>query len=163
MKIYDGRRRGSLTVSHSFQGAQVRAWCHKNLNDIISVCYLHLWSVFLLQVASYFGHSVAVADINSDGWGDTNKFCSRVCLIGAQCFSVSQCFCLFLFGIKVKPLCSLDDVLIGAPLYMDRVKEQLQERGQVWNITLFLPLSFRPNVFLFSFCCLFCADSSMNK
>lgn len=65
VKIYDGRRRGSLTVSHSFQGA---------------------------QVASYFGHSVAVADINSDG---------------------------------------LDDVLIGAPLYMDRVKEQLQERGQV--------------------------------
>uniref|UniRef100_A0A667WUF2 Uncharacterized protein n=1 Tax=Myripristis murdjan TaxID=586833 RepID=A0A667WUF2_9TELE len=26
---------------------------------------------------------------------------------------------------------SLDDVIIGAPLYMDRVKEQLQERGQV--------------------------------
>uniref|UniRef100_A0A7N8XVA4 Integrin, alpha 2b n=1 Tax=Mastacembelus armatus TaxID=205130 RepID=A0A7N8XVA4_9TELE len=45
-----------------------------------------------LLVASYFGHSLAVVDINSDG---------------------------------------LDDVLIGAPLYMDRVMEQLQERGQV--------------------------------
>lgn len=27
---------------------------------------------------------------------------------------------------------SLDDVLIGAPLFMARVTEQLQERGQVW-------------------------------
>uniref|UniRef100_A0A665WIN8 Integrin, alpha 2b n=1 Tax=Echeneis naucrates TaxID=173247 RepID=A0A665WIN8_ECHNA len=43
-------------------------------------------------VASYFGHSVAVTDINRDG---------------------------------------LDDVVIGAPLFMDRVMEQLQERGQV--------------------------------
>ncbi|XP_039980117.1 integrin alpha-IIb [Xiphias gladius] len=65
VKIYDGRSSRSLSVYHVFQGA---------------------------QVASYFGHSVAVADINSDG---------------------------------------LDDVLIGAPLYMDRVMEQLQERGQV--------------------------------
>uniref|UniRef100_A0A665WJQ6 Integrin, alpha 2b n=1 Tax=Echeneis naucrates TaxID=173247 RepID=A0A665WJQ6_ECHNA len=45
-----------------------------------------------LLVASYFGHSVAVTDINRDG---------------------------------------LDDVVIGAPLFMDRVMEQLQERGQV--------------------------------
>ncbi|XP_071400047.1 integrin alpha-IIb-like, partial [Centroberyx affinis] len=64
VKIYDGRTSSSLRVYHSFLGG---------------------------QVASYFGHSVAVTDINSDG---------------------------------------LDDVLIGAPLYMDRVKEQLQERGQ---------------------------------
>lgn len=28
---------------------------------------------------------------------------------------------------------SLDDVLIGAPLFMARVTEQLQERGQVWS------------------------------
>ncbi|KAM3863747.1 integrin alpha-IIb-like [Diretmus argenteus] len=65
VKIYDGRSSGTLRVYHKFLGG---------------------------QVASYFGHSVAVTDINSDG---------------------------------------LDDVLIGAPLYMDRVTEQLQERGQV--------------------------------
>lgn len=65
VKVYDGRSIKMLRVSHIFLGA---------------------------QVASYFGHSVAVSDINSDG---------------------------------------LDDVLIGAPLYMDRVTEQLQERGQV--------------------------------
>ncbi|KAM9392849.1 integrin alpha-IIb isoform 2-T2 [Pholidichthys leucotaenia] len=47
---------------------------------------------FGVQAASYFGHSVAVADVNSDG---------------------------------------LDDVLVGAPLYLDRVSGQLQERGQV--------------------------------
>ncbi|XP_043956298.1 integrin alpha-IIb isoform X2 [Gambusia affinis] len=65
VKIYDGRTAGSLRVHHTFLGT---------------------------QVASYFGHSVAVVDINSDG---------------------------------------LDDVLIGAPLFMDRVMGQLQERGQV--------------------------------
>ncbi|XP_029363936.1 integrin alpha-IIb isoform X2 [Echeneis naucrates] len=65
VKIYDGRGSGSLHVRHIFQGT---------------------------QVASYFGHSVAVTDINRDG---------------------------------------LDDVVIGAPLFMDRVMEQLQERGQV--------------------------------
>uniref|UniRef100_A0A7N8YN46 Integrin, alpha 2b n=1 Tax=Mastacembelus armatus TaxID=205130 RepID=A0A7N8YN46_9TELE len=65
VKIYDGRSVGTLRLYHTFLGA---------------------------QVASYFGHSLAVVDINSDG---------------------------------------LDDVLIGAPLYMDRVMEQLQERGQV--------------------------------
>ncbi|KAM9744856.1 integrin alpha-IIb [Menidia menidia] len=65
VRIYDGKPGGDLWVYHSFMGA---------------------------QVASYFGHSVAVGDVDGDG---------------------------------------LDDVLIGAPLFMDRVKGQLQERGQV--------------------------------
>ncbi|XP_029944730.1 integrin alpha-IIb [Salarias fasciatus] len=65
VKIYDGRSQVSLWVHHTFRGS---------------------------QVASYFGHSVAVTDVNGDG---------------------------------------LEDVLIGAPLFMDRVMEQLQERGQV--------------------------------
>lgn len=33
-------------------------------------------------------------------------------------------------------VCSLDDVLIGAPLFMDKVMEQLQERGQVEFISV---------------------------
>ncbi|KAG7232149.1 hypothetical protein INR49_009489 [Caranx melampygus] len=40
--IYDGRSSGTLSVCHVFHGA---------------------------QVASYFGHSVAVTDVNSDGFG----------------------------------------------------------------------------------------------
>uniref|UniRef100_A0A673X8H4 Integrin, alpha 2b n=1 Tax=Salmo trutta TaxID=8032 RepID=A0A673X8H4_SALTR len=50
-------------------------------------------ATFILQVASYFGHSVAVTDINNDGQ---------------------------------------DDILIGAPLFMECVSgQQLQEVGQV--------------------------------
>ncbi|XP_028268067.1 integrin alpha-IIb isoform X2 [Parambassis ranga] len=76
VRIYDGRSSGLLRVYHTFQGA---------------------------QVASYFGHSVAVADVNNDG---------------------------------------MDDVLVGAPLFMDRVMEQLQERGQV-----VLYLQKKPGIF----------------
>ncbi|XP_008298146.1 integrin alpha-IIb [Stegastes partitus] len=65
VKIYDGRSSGTLKVHQTFLGA---------------------------QVASYFGHSVAVTDVNGDG---------------------------------------LEDVLVGAPLFMDRVMEMPQERGQV--------------------------------
>ncbi|KAM6957804.1 integrin alpha-IIb [Aplochiton taeniatus] len=64
VKIYNGAY-NRLTEHHAFQGP---------------------------QVASYFGHSVAVSDINGDG---------------------------------------LDDVLVGAPLFMERVAGQLQELGQV--------------------------------
>ncbi|XP_062342010.1 integrin alpha-IIb [Osmerus eperlanus] len=66
VKIYDGDSSRILLVHHTFPGT---------------------------QVASYFGHSVAVTDINNDG---------------------------------------LEDVLVGAPLFMERVSGQhLQEVGQV--------------------------------
>ncbi|CAB1341515.1 unnamed protein product, partial [Coregonus sp. 'balchen'] len=66
VKIYNGNAINFLGVKHTFLGS---------------------------QVASYFGHSVAVTDINNDG---------------------------------------RDDILIGAPLFMERVSgQQLQEVGQV--------------------------------
>ncbi|KAI1884130.1 hypothetical protein AGOR_G00223280 [Albula goreensis] len=66
VKIYNGKSRHTLRVFHTFYGTQVTA---------------------------YFGHSVAVTDINNDG---------------------------------------RDDVLIGAPLFMERQSSQhLQEVGQV--------------------------------
>ncbi|CAB1341528.1 unnamed protein product [Coregonus sp. 'balchen'] len=66
VKIYNGNSIDFLGVKHTFLGS---------------------------QVASYFGHSVAVTDINNDG---------------------------------------RDDILIGAPLFMERVSgQQLQEVGQV--------------------------------
>ncbi|PWA26992.1 hypothetical protein CCH79_00019244, partial [Gambusia affinis] len=89
VKIYDGRTAGSLRVHHTFLGTQVKT---QTVLLCLDANELELRCLRLLQVASYFGHSVAVVDINSDG---------------------------------------LDDVLIGAPLFMDRVMGQLQERGQV--------------------------------
>ncbi|XP_038836274.1 integrin alpha-IIb-like [Salvelinus namaycush] len=66
VKIYNGNTLAFLRVKHTFLGS---------------------------QVASYFGHSVAVTDINNDG---------------------------------------RDDILFGAPLFMERVSgQQLQEVGQV--------------------------------
>uniref|UniRef100_A0A8C8C1Y6 Integrin alpha-2 domain-containing protein n=1 Tax=Oncorhynchus tshawytscha TaxID=74940 RepID=A0A8C8C1Y6_ONCTS len=69
---------------------------------------------FILQVASYFGHSVAVTDINNDGYVRT----------------------LILTFFTILALSSvhdrIDDILIGAPLFMERVSgQQLQEVGQV--------------------------------
>ncbi|MEQ2158900.1 hypothetical protein GOODEAATRI_016963, partial [Goodea atripinnis] len=66
VKIYDGRMRSSLRVHHTFMGVQVKSQGVPFCLDVyeLNVDLRHLG---LLQVASYFGHSVAVADINSDG------------------------------------------------------------------------------------------------
>ncbi|KAJ8404297.1 hypothetical protein AAFF_G00340700 [Aldrovandia affinis] len=67
VKIYDGNSKQKLQVFHTFYGSQVTA---------------------------YFGHSVAVTDINNDG---------------------------------------RDDILIGAPLFMEQQSSQhLNQVGQVW-------------------------------
>lgn len=64
MNIYDGRMAGSLRVHHTFLGTQVKT---QTVLLCLDANELELRCLRLLQVASYFGHSVAVADINSDG------------------------------------------------------------------------------------------------
>ncbi|MEQ2212785.1 hypothetical protein XENOCAPTIV_004941 [Xenoophorus captivus] len=59
VKIYDGRMRSSLRVHHTFMGVQVKSQGVPFCLDVyeLNVDLRHLG---LLQVASYFGHSVAV-------------------------------------------------------------------------------------------------------
>lgn len=83
-------------------------------------------------MASYFGYSVAVTDLNGDGWVD--KFCTQI-----QSISL----CLPLSVSTSARVCRTDDVLVGAPLYMEREMESKpREVGRVYLYLQTSPLTF---------------------
>lgn len=92
-------------------------------------------------MASYFGYSVAVTDLNGDGWVDQSQ-CQIWNILVILSFSrFTFCF----FKTDTKCLCSprMDDVLVGAPLYMEREMESKpKEVGRVYLYLQLAPLTF---------------------